>query len=146
MYIFDSGAIAILLKRLKDKSIEVLGGETILDLTRYELGNALWKECALKKLINPEEAADRAGDMAKMLEILNVEEIASIKDFRQVMELAVKLRLTFYDASYLYMAKSKGLTFVTEDRELYRKAGEAMLNAVIVSDFLKTSYKLGETR
>jgi hypothetical protein len=61
MYIFDSGAIAILLKRLKDKSIEVLGGETILDLTRYELGNALWKECALKKLINPEEAADRAG-------------------------------------------------------------------------------------
>jgi|GEM_PF-2919251 hypothetical protein len=30
-----------------------------------------------------------------MLEILNVEEIASIKDFRQVMELAVKLRLAF---------------------------------------------------
>jgi predicted nucleic acid-binding protein len=59
--------------------------------------------------------------------------------------LAVKLRLTFYDASYLYMAKSKGLTFVTEDRELYRKAGEAMLKAITLSDFLKTSYKLEET-
>lgn len=59
MYIFDSSAIAILLKRLKDKSIEVLGGEAILDITHYELGNALWKECTLKKLINPEEVADK---------------------------------------------------------------------------------------
>jgi len=58
MYIFDSSAIAILLKRLKDKS-KVLGGEAILDITRYELGNALWKECTLKKLINPEEVADK---------------------------------------------------------------------------------------
>jgi len=43
------------------------------------------------------------------------------------------------------MAKSGGLTFVTEDRELYRKAGEAMLKPITVSDFLKTSYKLEET-
>lgn len=137
MRIFDSSAVAITLKRLKEKSVEALEGETILDLTRYELGNIIWRGCLLRKVISPEDAVDKAEDMAEMLEIF-VEEVASIDDFRQIMDLAVRLELTFYDASYLYVARSRELTLVTEDKELGEKAKRVGVKAITVNDFLRS--------
>ena len=137
MYILDSSAIAIILKRLREKSVEILEDKITLDLARYELGNVIWKECTLEELISPEEASNRAEDMAKILEILRNEKIESGEDFRGVMKLATGLKLTFYDASYLHLAKSKGLTLVTEDGELSGKAKHINIKAITVSELLR---------
>ena len=40
----------------------------------------------------------------------------------KVLEVAVERDLTFYDASYAYVAETLGLSLVTRDRELLRKS------------------------
>jgi predicted nucleic acid-binding protein len=75
--------------------------------------------------------------MAKILEITKDEKIKSSEDFREVMKLATGLKLTFYDASYLHIANSKGLTLVTEDEELSEKARHINIKAMTVSELLR---------
>jgi len=145
MYLFDSNAIAIVIKRLKDKAVEALDGKTTLNLARYELGNMLWKECVLKGLISREEALQKAEDMAKMLEVIRMEEIESSGDFGGVMELATELKITFCDSSYLYLAKNKELILVTEDKELGKKAEKTNIKTITVDEFLKIACKYKNT-
>lgn len=137
MYLLDSNAIAILLRRLRENAVKVLEGKATLDLARYELGNIIWKECVLKKRINLEEALNRAENLAEILKLLKIEKIESEVDFREVMKLATTLKLTFYDASYLHVAKYRKLTLVTEDRELYKKAKHANIKSITVTHLLQ---------
>jgi len=137
MQIPDSSAVAIILKRLREKSIEILEDKVTLDLTRYELGNVVWKECALNKLISPEEAVNKAKDLAKILEVTKVDKVESSEDFERTMRLATELKLTFYDAVYLYIARSKGLTLITEDKELCSKARRVKIKAIRVDELLR---------
>ena len=141
MYLLDSSAIAIAIKRLKEKAIEVLDGKITLDIARYELGNIIWKECILKDLISQEEAIYKAEDLAKILEFMNMERIESSEDFKGAMKLATDLKLTFYDASYLYIAKNRELTLITEDKELSGKAKKANVKSMKVNELLKISIK-----
>jgi predicted nucleic acid-binding protein len=39
----------------------------------------------------------------------------------KILETASKLNLTFYDASYAYLAKTKNLTLITQDKTLQNK-------------------------
>jgi len=41
--LFDASAIILLIKRHPDTASTTLEGEYILNLTPYEVGNALWK-------------------------------------------------------------------------------------------------------
>ena len=80
----------------------------------------------------------RAEQIAKILEVIKLENIKSAEEFKEVMKLAAQLDLTFYDASYLYLAKKIGMPLVTEDKELLEKAKNASVKALKVDDFLKT--------
>jgi len=137
-HVLDSSAIALILKKLGGESIEVLEESATVDLAAYELGNILWKEYALRRLIGLEEAVRRAEQIAKILEVIQLENIKSAEEFKEVMKLAAQLDLTFYDASYLYLAKKTGMPLVTEDKELLEKAKNASVKALNVDDFLKT--------
>ena len=137
MYVFDSSAIAVILRRLKDKSVDVIKDGITLDLAKYELSNVIWKECILKGAITSEEAQSRAAGLAKILGIMRIGRIESSEDFRDVIGFATGLRLTFYDASYLYVAKRTGLKLVTEDMELYEKAKKVGIKSVTVDELLE---------
>ena len=137
-HVLDSSAIALILKRLGGESIEVLEESVTIGLAAYELGNILWKEYALRRLIGLEEAVRRAEQIAKILEVIKLENIKSAEEFKEVMKLAAQLDLTFYDASYLYLAKKTGMPLVTEGKELLEKAKNASVKALNVDDFLKT--------
>ena len=95
---------------------EVLNLEqyAVSTLTEYELGNVLWKE-AKKKKINLKDAAQIFSDA-----LLGVKKI-SIAGIGDVLVIAVERSLTFYDASYAYIAEKEGLMLVTEDTELLKK-------------------------
>ena len=85
--VLDSSAIALILKRLGGESIEVLEESVTSGLAIYELGNILWKEYALRRLIGLEEAVRKAKQIAKILEIIKLENIASAEEFKEVMKL-----------------------------------------------------------
>ena len=137
-HVLDSSAIALILKRLGADSVKVFEDNVTLDLSAYELGNLIWKDCALKKLIGLEEAVSRAGQLSRILEFTEIEKLGN-DDFKETMKIATRLGLTFYDASYLQVAKRRELSLVTEDRELRKKSKLVGVKAVTVSELLKDS-------
>ena len=98
------------------KTVRV-AGEYTLELARYELGNAILKEHKVFKTLTREEAGELAGEASRLLDNMT---LLPVTDFEGVMRTAVDTGLSFYDASYLYTAKSMGLTLSTEEERLGR--------------------------
>jgi predicted nucleic acid-binding protein len=116
-YIFDSSAI---FKAIRENLVENLAGNYTLELARYELGNALWKEHTVRGKIDADELRRLAMLVKSTLNILTMLEVGCREE--EILTLAGKLRLTFYDASYTYLAQEKKLPLITEDRSLLNKA------------------------
>jgi predicted nucleic acid-binding protein len=84
-------------------------------LTEYEIGNVLWKEGKKKKLKDPEQIAEVFEEAMGVLRKIYVDSIVN------VLAIALERDLTFYDASYAYIAEKEGLKLITEDAHLLKK-------------------------
>jgi len=115
-YVFDSSAI---FRAIKENRIDVLVGGCTLELARYEMGNILWKNYTLQAKVTERELRS----LAKLIkQILNIMEIVQINcSEEEILDIAAKMKITFYDASYVHYAKTKELTLITEDGELLKK-------------------------
>ncbi|OYT52271.1 MAG: hypothetical protein B6U76_10020, partial [Desulfurococcales archaeon ex4484_217_2] len=58
-----------------------------------------------RKTISTEEAISKAKHLAKLFKIMELFKIETDIDFTETMKIASKLKLTFYDAAYLYVAR-----------------------------------------
>lgn len=115
-YIFDSSTI---FKAIKENVVEILTGNCTLDLARYELGNILWKEHTLQKRISREELKRLARLVKDVLDLMETLTVSCHEE--EILSLAESLKITFYDASYVYQAKNREISLVTEDTELADK-------------------------
>jgi predicted nucleic acid-binding protein len=115
-YLFDSSAI---FRAIKENKVEVLTGNSTLELARYELGNVLWKDYVLQGRISEPEAKMMMKAIKHTLIIMNVEGIVGAEE--EILEAALDLKITFYDASYVYYAKAEQLQLITEDSRLIKK-------------------------
>ena len=135
-YLMDASSIGILFGKMRERAIEFLEGAVTLDLALYELGNLIWKECILKRMISRREALKRIEDLVKVLELMYLESLGN-EDMKGAMMLAIDLNLTFYDASYLHIAKSRNIPLITEDKELLEKAKKIGVKAFRVEEYLR---------
>jgi len=117
-YLLDASALYGLVAHY-DKWMAHRERLAILHLTVYEVGNALWKEARAGRL--PWRGA--AGALSRVLSSLKMLDNPPLE---KVLEVAVERDLTFYDASYAYVAETLGLSLVTQDRELLRKSPAAI--------------------
>ena len=115
-HLFDSSAI---LKAIKENKIELLVGNCTLELARYELSNILWKNFALQAKATEQEIKNLAKIIKQTLNMMEVVQITCNE--QEILQTAAKLKITFYDASYAYSAKTQGLTLITEDSKLLGK-------------------------
>lgn len=115
-YLFDSSAI---FKAIKENKIELLAGNSTLELARYELGNIIWKDFFLQAKTTKEEMKMLVKAIKRTLDLMETIPIACSEE--GILETATQLELTFYDASYAYHAESKELTLITEDLRLIKK-------------------------
>ncbi len=92
----------------------------ISKLTEYEIGNVLWKESKQKKLKDPERVVLLFADAIRGLERIEIKSIAD------VLALAIDRNLTFYDASYVFIAESEHLRLITQDEKLRKKTKNAI--------------------
>lgn len=92
----------------------------VTTLTEYEIGNVLWKEGRNKRLKDPKRVAEIFEDAIKNLERYGIGSIP------EVLRLALDMKLTFYDASYIHIAKSEGFVLVTEDSALLKMSKNAV--------------------
>ncbi len=98
----------------------------ISKLTEYEIGNVLWKENKQKKLKNPKRVALLFSDAIRGLERADVKSIAD------VLSLAIDRNLTFYDASYCFIAETEHFRLVTQDEKLRKKTKNAISISEVV--------------
>lgn len=114
--VFDSSSIY---KVVKSERAEVLFQRYTIEPARFELGNTLLNEVrVLKKL--------KIGEQNKVLDILTralsfMSCISINGSEHEVSEIALKYNLSFYDASYVCLAKRLDAVLVTEDEKLQKK-------------------------
>ena len=119
MYLLDASSIVNLIRR---GSIRPLIEGVTLDLALYESLNAVWKEHRLLKRFDRKITSEFLGIIS---DVFSVIKIASIKGFEEgVFNLALKEKVTIYDASYMYIAMKGGLILVTDDRKLKDRASK----------------------
>lgn len=114
--ILDSSAI---FKAITEDAVQSLLGNYTVELARYELGNTLWKQHALRKKLSSDELKRLIRLVKQVLSIMEVLGIDCHEE--DILGIAEKLKLTFYDASYVFYAKEKNLPLITEDETLIEK-------------------------
>ena len=92
----------------------------VSSLTEYEIGNVLWRENQQKKLKDPRRVASIFSEAIQPLRKMEIGSIAS------VLIVAIDRHLTFYDASYAYLAETEDLKLVTQDVDLLKKCRVAI--------------------
>lgn len=127
-YLFDSSAI---FRAIKENKVEVLTGNCTLELARYELGNIVWKDYVLQAKISGQEMKMLAKTIRRTLSIMDV--LAAVGSEEEILETAVQLNVTFYDASYVYFARAKNLQLISEDKHLTKKA-MSVITALALDD------------
>ena len=125
-----------LIYALKLKKLEVLHGNYIQWLTIYETLNGLWKEAHLIGTISAEEATAIARMLGKIVEYMNILSPHGAEE--EILQTALKHGITVYDASYIVLAKNKGLTLVTEDKKLREKV-EKIIRTKSLKELVKES-------
>lgn len=130
-YLFDSSAI---FKAIKENKVEVFVGNCTLELARYELGNVLWKSFIFEGKASVAEIKSLAKIVKRVLGVMEVLQISCSEE--EILEIANKTKITFYDAAYAYHAMAKNLTLITEDTQLLKKV-TPKINALTLSDITR---------
>ena len=125
--LFDASTIILLIKRHPEKATKTLDEEHILDLTIYEVGNALWKINKLLDKTDAPKALQAIKEAHPLLSLMNAQKLEDAEDLTQTMEKAHQKNLSFYDAAYIQVAKRMGLTLATEDTRLLKASEELEL-------------------
>jgi predicted nucleic acid-binding protein len=92
----------------------------VSSITQYEVGNVLWRENQQKKLKDPTRVAEIFSEALNSLIKLEIDSLAN------VLAVAIDRHLTFYDASYAYLAEKENLRLVTQDSDLLKKCKAAI--------------------
>lgn len=116
-YLLDASALYPIITS-PHQYLGVLEDSAILDLTLYEIGNAAlvsWRRKLLRSYTEFMKAATKA---MRLLEIIRL----GPGDLEGIARVAEETGLTYYDAAYVYTARRRGLTLVTEDTEILGNA------------------------
>ena len=92
----------------------------VSSLTEYEVGNVLWRENKQKKLKNPRKVATIFSQAMASLKKMKIDSISD------VLAIAIERNLTFYDASYAFIAERQNMKLVTQDTDLLKKCKQAI--------------------
>jgi predicted nucleic acid-binding protein len=115
--LFDANAIMNLVANGASKAVDATRGGSVINLTYFEIGNSVWKTHQLLKKLSNEEARSLLNVSVQLLGRLELLDLAR-DDAAEILEIANKHKITFYDASYLYASLRNKLTLITDDARL----------------------------
>ena len=124
--LFDASALLNIIRLRKQDAYRLLKGNFTLSLTKYEVGNALWKEALLLKRVNINEALETISLIDRVLKTM---ETVNPSNPSLTLNLAYKLQTTYYDASYIAASAEKNAKLITDDTKLTRKV-EKYINTI----------------
>jgi predicted nucleic acid-binding protein len=136
--ILDSSAIASFFFRdsFTDKVIKIIEESNedflTLDLAFAEVSNVAWKRIVLfndKQNATLEQLRNALDFIEKLCKIVYVNDIAM-----EVINLAVREKLSFYDSAFLYLAIKEGTKLLTTDLKLFNKLNDKLKNYIIIPE------------
>jgi len=125
--IFDTSSIY---KAVEINCIEKLQGEKTLDLSLYELGNIVWKYVMRNKLSSDE--GKKLIDI--LMDVISLMQIIETGINTTTYSIAVKNRISYYDASYIHAALSSKEPLVSEDKKLLRISAKYGIKSYTIED------------
>lgn len=134
--LFDASSLINLIVERGEETLNLLRNNYVLDLTFYEVGNALWRMHFLVKKISASDVEALMDVMVDLVGWINMVSISDL-DLIKIMKLAADRGITFYDAAYVVAAKLKRLTLITDDVKLTKAASRLVK--------VKSSGELGTT-
>lgn len=115
MNLLDASAFLNLCSRGR---VGKLSGSSILSLTWYEVGNAIWKQVRRGRM-----SEDLAREFLEtVLQVMANLEVLNPSNWLKILDIALEESLSFYDASYIQVARERDLRLVTDDKRLYEVA------------------------
>ncbi len=134
----DASSLLLMIKHLNPRDLISIAKElTVLDLSAYEVSNALWKAVMLMKNLDRKEAILIHKTLFVLLQHCSTLRLEDL-NHDAIMDLALEKRLTYYDASYLHAAASMKLPLTTKSRKL-REAGPEGSVTISWKEFLEKS-------
>ena len=133
--LFDAGSILELVRRLKARAPPVLSQGSTLSLAFYEVGNAIWKQCHLQGRLDAGQGKGLLSTLVAIIGAMDVVTPDSEESAGRALELADRLRLTYYDASYRAEARNSGKILVTDDAQLLKAARKAGVRSLTSEAF-----------
>jgi len=119
--VFDASSLTNLVLTRGGKALDVLRGHYVLDLTIYEIGNALWRMQKTKTKLSPTDARSLMKVATYLMSWMNSVSLSEL-DSVEVLDIAAKENITFYDAAYVACAVKRRSVLVTDDDSLARVA------------------------
>ncbi len=97
------------------------------DVAIYESCNGLWKLATLLKTVTLKEAQDISAVLNELTEknLIKTTNFSSI-NLPDTIDIAQKLQITFYDASYIAASQNLKATLATEDQKLLKTASKTV--------------------
>ena len=92
--LFDASAIINLITRGSGKVLSSTRNGSVLDLTQYEIGNAVWRLCKLEGKLTSEEASTLLGTATDLFEQLGRVPYQEL-DAKRILEMTISDKLTF---------------------------------------------------
>lgn len=128
--LFDTSALLNIMLSKKEIA-SLLRRWSILDLTVYEVGNAVLRLARVQKSITVQQACDLLEYFTLVKQGIR---ICNVTDVEKVKEISMQSGLSFYDSSYIVATKEGAFTLVTDDEHLSRIASEYDCNVINSKD------------
>jgi predicted nucleic acid-binding protein len=119
--IFDASSLTNLVLSRGGKALDLLRGQYVLDLTLYEIGNALWVMHKTKTRLSLADAKSLMKVATFLTSWMNSVSLSEL-DPLEVLDISIKEGITFYDAAYLAYAVKRRMALVTDDDSLAKVA------------------------
>ena len=121
-YLLDASALINILPAISAEYLETSRDIElyITQLTSFEVGNALWK-----LYIRGELKSDEVKIIIDLIQELiryDALRIIHAEDLAEIMDITLRRKITFYDASYIFVAKKFQYVLVTDDNGLRTNA------------------------
>jgi predicted nucleic acid-binding protein len=136
-YLLDASALLPLVTKQGRNLLTRASKEwfAITDLAIYEGCNGVWKMTHLLHSISVEDGMETISIIEELVKrgILHLLSVGEL-ELAATLELAIQRKLTYYDASYVMVAKCKGAVLVTQDSTLAESARD-QVEVLSVKDF-----------